>query len=253
MALGRDAIGRAAAALAQAWRTGDKLDALPADAQPADLADALAIQEAMIAATGEPVAGWKTNVGADGGVVRGAILGSRLFASPARVKAALVPMLAMECEIAFRFDRDLPPRPQPYSRDEVAAAVTALAAIEIVDSRFRDFRGTPPIHRTADCASNGGFVQGTLQPDWRRLDIAKLDASVAVDGTVVVSRSASHPAGDPLAPAVALVNDARARGGIKAGQIMTTGSLTGVTYVKPGNRVVGTVGGVGSAEIVIEP
>ena len=84
--------------------------------------------------------------------------------------------------IAFRFDRALAPRERPYDYDEVAAAVTAFPAIEIVDSRFRDYRGTPLIERIADCVSNGAFVVGDAKSGWREFDLSKLDARLEIDG-----------------------------------------------------------------------
>ena len=69
-----------------------------------------------------------------------------------------MPLLGIEAEIAFRFERDLPAG--KYSYAQVADAVTAFAAIEIVDSRFRTYPDLPLMDRHADCVSNGGFVRG---------------------------------------------------------------------------------------------
>jgi 2-keto-4-pentenoate hydratase len=135
----------------------------------------------------------------------------------------------------------------PYA--EVAAAVTAFPAIEIVDSRFRDYRGTPLIERIADCVSNGAFVEGDAQPLWRKFDLSKLDARLEIDGQVVVQRIGGHPAGDPLLPAVDLVNDLRHTTGVRAGLVMTTGTYTGLNFAKPGQRVAAVFDGFGSAEV----
>src|ERR1044072_5607181 len=95
------AVAQAAELLIAARRTGTLLDALPASCKPQTLEDAFAIQDATLAALGETVAGWK-------GAVRGAIFGSRWFDGGARIEAATMPMLGVEAEIAFRFERDLP-------------------------------------------------------------------------------------------------------------------------------------------------
>src|SRR5947199_10876510 len=83
--------------------TGQLLDALPASCKPQTLEDAFAIQDATLAALGETVAGWKAAI-VDGRAVRGAIMASRVFASGTRVKAAIMPLLGIEAEIAFRFE-----------------------------------------------------------------------------------------------------------------------------------------------------
>jgi 2-keto-4-pentenoate hydratase len=245
----QEAISQAAALLIEARRSGILLDGLPASCRPQDLDQAHAIQDATVAALGEAVAGWKVGAPIDGSIVRGALLRSRIITSGGSIAAARVPLLGVEAEIAFRFDRALDRREPPYEYAEVAASVTAFPAIEIVDSRFRDYRGTPLIERIADCVSNGAFVEGAAQRRWREFDLSKLDARLEIDGQVVVQRVGGHPAGDPLLPAVDLVNDLRHATGVRAGQIMTTGTYTGLNFAKPGQRVSAIFEGFGSVEV----
>lgn len=246
------AIQDAAKLLIGARRTGALLDGLPASGQPATVAAAHALQDATVAALGDMVAGWKIAIAADGSVMRGVLLRSRVFASPGRVRTALVPLLGVEAEIAFRFEREMPPRDRDYGYAEVADAVTAMAAIEVVDSRFKSYRDTPLLHRLADCMSNGAFVQGTLQSRWRDFDLAELHVTLAIDGTVIVDRTGGHPALDPLLPAVALVNHLKTRDGVRAGQVMTTGTYTGLNFARPGQAVAATFDGFGSAQVSFE-
>jgi 2-keto-4-pentenoate hydratase len=246
------AIRQATALLIEARRTGVLLEGLPPACQPATVAEAEAIQASVIAALGEPIAGWKVAT-LNGEVMGGAILVSRCYQSPVRIAAGSMPLRGIEAEIAFRFDRDMPAREAAYDYAEVVASVTALAAIEIVDSRFRDYRNTPLLDKAADCVSNGGFVAGTLQPDWRSLDLAKVAVTLMIDGKPAVSKIGGHPTGDPLLPAVALVNARRSGAGVRAGQIMTTGTYTGLTFVEPGARVAAIFDGVGSAELQFVP
>jgi 2-keto-4-pentenoate hydratase len=245
----QDAINQAASLLIEARRTGVHLDGLPDACRPQNLDQAHAIQDATVAALNEGVAGWKVGTPIDGKIVRGALLRSRIIASGGSIAAARVPLLGVEAEVAFRFDRTLEPRERPYEYAEVAAAVTAFPAIEIVDSRFRDYRGAPLIERIADCASNGAFVIGTAQEEWRKFDLAKLDARLEIDEGVLVRRVGGHPAGDPLLPAVDLVNDLRHTTGVRAGQVMTTGTYTGLNFVKPGQNVKAIFEGFGSAQV----
>jgi 2-keto-4-pentenoate hydratase len=238
----QEAISQAAGLLIEARESGVLLDGLPASCRPQDLDQAHAIQDATVAALGEAVAGWKVGAPIDGRIVRGALLRSRII-------AARVPLLGVEAEIAFRFDRALEPRARPYENAEVAAAVTAFPAIEIVDSRFRDYRGAPLLERIADCVSHGAFVEGAAQRRWREFDLSKLDARLEIDGQVVVQRVGGHPAGDPLLPAVELVNDLRHTTGVRACQVMTTGTYTGLNFAKPGQRVSAIFEGFGSAEV----
>lgn len=242
------AINQAATLLIQARRTGVLLDGLPASCRPADVDEAHAIQDATVDALNETVAGWKVGSPLNGNTVRGAIVGSRVIPTGGAIRAAQVPLLGVEAEIAFRFHRDLKPRDRPYLYDEITAAVTAFPAIEIVDSRFRDYRSAPLIERIADCMSNGAFVQGAPQSRWREFDLTKLDARLEIDGQVIVRRTGGHPAGDPLLPAVELVNAMRLHEGVLAGQVVTTGTYTGLNFAKPGQRVSAIFEGFGSAD-----
>lgn len=245
----RNAIERAAALLADASRHGRRIDSLPDGAHPNTIAEAHAIQDALIAALHERVAGWKVSVGTDGEVMRGTILGSRLLQSPAELPASRVPLRGIEAEIGFRFDRDLPPRDRDYDREEIAAAVTALVGIEVVDSRFSNYRETPVLDRTADCMSNGAYITGTARGDWRDFDLPSLTARLYINGAPEIEKTASHPAGDPILPAIALVNALRTGTGVTAGQIITTGTFTGLHFAQPGDRLVAEFDGFGRAEL----
>jgi 2-keto-4-pentenoate hydratase len=240
----RAAIAQAAELLLAARRTGRLLDRLPESCSPQTLDDAFAIQDATVAGLGETVAGWKASI-IDGRAVRGAIIGSRVFASPARVEAAQMPLLGIEAEIAFRFERDLPAG--TYSYAQVADIVSAFAAIEIVDSRFRTYPDLPIQDRNADFVSNGGFVRGAPVTDWRKLDLPNIAVTLTVGGAELVRRHGGHPAGDPLLPAVALVNELPT--GVKAGQFVTTGTFTGLTHAKPGQSVIATFAGFGEVAV----
>jgi 2-keto-4-pentenoate hydratase len=244
-------VTKAAALLINARRTRQPLERLPEDCRPATLGDALRIQTATVRSTGEPVAGWKVGGVIDGALSYGVLLGSRIVASGGAVNAIDMPLLGMEAEIAFRFLRDAPPRDAAYTYDEVADRVVALPAIEIVATRYRDYKGTPLIERIADCMSNGAFVAGDPQPRWRAMDLVNIRASLEFGSTVVAQSNGGHVAGDPLRPAVDLVNVLRASIGVRSGQVMTTGTYTGLHYATPGTRVRAAFDGFGAATVDI--
>ena len=241
------AIAAAAELLVHARRSGDLLTRLPESLRPANAAEAYAIELATVALLGDGVAGWKVATLPEFGLVMGVILASRVYAADAAVAAAEMPMCGVEAEIAYRFDRPLPARETPYERAEIEAAVTAFPAIEIVDSRFRSYAATPAIERAADFMSNGGFVQGEPRSDWRSFDLVNVEAALLIDGAEIVREVGGHAAKDPLLPAIDLVNQMRKSSGIAAGQVVTTGSYTGLNYAKPGSRVEAIFAGFGSA------
>jgi 2-keto-4-pentenoate hydratase len=239
-----------AAALLAGARGGDGLlPELPGSCRPETVADAHAIQDAVTAALGETVGGFKANAPPNDEPTRGVIYAPTVHPTPAEIPAEEVPNCGVEGEIAFFFRHDLPPRAEPYTREEVAAAVDVCAAIEVVDSRFRDQSVVTPMERLADCISNGGFVYGPAVSDWQKLDLASLHVYLSVNGLMALAQQGGHPIKDPLGPAVALVNLMRDGGGVRAGQFVTTGSCTGLRYLKPGDSCTVQFDELGSATV----
>jgi 2-keto-4-pentenoate hydratase len=241
-------IETAAQMLAGARRSGVLIDALPV--VPASVAEAHAIQDRVAVLLGQAVGGFKAGAPPDAEPTRGLIYAPMIRRSPARMSPAEVPHLGVEGEIAFRFTRDLPARMAPYTREEVAQAVSVLPAIEVVSGRYRDPRGRPNLEQLADCTINGGLVFGQEIADWSRIDLPNLRITMLVNGETVVDKQGGHPTGDPLAAVVALANMWPA--GVTAGQIVTTGSWTGMDFLKPGDRCVVRFETLGEAEVVFD-
>jgi len=246
-AMDREATTKAARMLAEARRSGGLVDRLPSPSRPQNAAEAYAIQLETVARMGDGMAGWKVAASPEYELLIGILVRSRIFTDGAAISSAGMAMIGVEAEIAFRFDQALPPRERAYERAEVEAAATAFPAIEIVDSRYRDYHGTPVIERAADFMSNGAFVSGTARDDWRSFDLAKLEACLAIDGAEVVRQIGGHAAGDPLDPAIALCNRLRLSSGIAAGQVVTTGTFTGLQFAKPNSVVSAVFAGFGAA------
>jgi 2-keto-4-pentenoate hydratase len=239
----------AARMLAQARRDGQRLPELPEAGRPASLGEALAMQRAVTAELGETVGGWKVGVEKGGGVVFGEMYATRIVPSPARIEAARVPLLGLEVEVAFRFEQDLPVREKPYEAAELAALVVALPVIEVVDSRYADYRTAPNLDRVADSVSFGMLVTGTPEPRWREMDFAQALGEIRVDGELLSSGRGNAKTGDPLLPALALANAFRTEGRIKAGHIITTGTYSPLRFGKPGQRVLATIEGLQPVQV----
>src|SRR5262249_6474274 len=139
----------AADALAAA-RSGQPIAALPAAAQPQSEAECYAIQDAVLRRLGEEIGGYKGGFSPQGGIFCAPHHASRVCASPASLPAAGFHVIGIECEIGFRLNRALPSQSQPYGRDEVLAAVSLHPTIEVVDSRYRDFRALDRLQILAD-------------------------------------------------------------------------------------------------------
>jgi 2-keto-4-pentenoate hydratase len=234
-----DIAAEAAALLTAARAPGaTKLAGLPAPLRPADRAAAYAIQR-RVAAGYEGIGGWK--VGAAGPTAPpqcGAMRARGVVAGPARLAAAAHTLRGIEAEVAFRIGHDLPPRPLPYDRAAVIAAIaSAHPAIEVLESAYADPDGIDPFSSLADTQSHGGFVYGAPVPDWQGIDFGRETVEQYVDGALQMAHT-GNPAGDMIRLVVWLANEgSHWAGGLKAGQFVTCGSWTGKSTVGPAATV----------------
>lgn len=157
----------------------------------------------------------------------------------------------IEPEIAFRTSRELRGR---ITREEaLEACSSAMAAMEILDSRYTDFKYFSLPDVVADNSSSSMFVLGTTERPPRELDLARLNMSMEVDGAQVQSALSSAISGDPLLSVVQLCELLDARGqSLPAGSIVLAGAATAAHMMKPGDQVRLTVDGLGSVSISVE-
>lgn len=242
-------------ALSSAHRGARLAPAAELGALNVTLAEGYAAQAGVVIALGERVAGWKVGFGPD-----------RLPAAAPLVAGVVVPsggILALppgrsallEIEIAFRLARDLPPRPdRPYTRGEVIDAIdVALAGAELIAARGgMPSTGTPFPRFIADLQGNAGYVCGSETRGFRSVDLRACRVSLWIDDERVHDAVGGHPQGDPYAPLVAWANVQCDRlGGLRAGQVVTTGSITPPRPVDRPCRVRATIEGVGDVALTL--
>lgn len=149
-------------------------------------------------------------------------------------------------------DRLIHPRAEPeivfVMKDRLAGpgitASAALAAvgsvcggIEVIDSRYRDFRFTLP-DVVADNASSGYFVTGPTRLPSDGLDLALEACLVEVDGQVVDSATGAAVQGHPAEALALAANELGRRGlAIEPGWLVLTGGMTDAVSVPAGTSV----------------
>ncbi len=187
------AVSRAADLLWDCWQNGRRLASIPEDIRPHTREEGYAVQALLERRSAGPLFGWKiaaTSAAGQAhinvtGPLAGRLLRERAFDTGAELPFGVNRMRVVEAEFAFRMGVDLPPRPQPYSVDEVLAAVATLhPAIEVPDSRFDDFTivGAPQL--IADNACAHLFVLGpAAKTDWRALDLVEHRVTGSAIGT----------------------------------------------------------------------
>lgn len=212
-----------------ASRRDRSLIEMAAQPVPGSFLDGLAIQADIARTLGHALAGWKVAIAEDGTPVAGLMPGPWL--APGDVyDGAIGAELRVEIEIALRLAKDVPMRPnQPYTRAELLAHCDkAYLGIEIVESRLANWQGVPFALWLADALGHGGYYLGQ-ELDMKVLDeVAELNCFIALNGVTLYDRPAVHANGDPVAPFLAWANRKdELMGGLRAGQIVTTGSLCG--------------------------
>jgi 2-keto-4-pentenoate hydratase len=240
-------VSRAVQALLQARRAGTQV--APPFALP-DRAAVYAIQDGVARATG-PVAGWKVGARTPTAEPNPApLLAGALVASPARFDGKAMHMIGVEVEISFHIVRNIPARRAAVSRDEALAAVgDAFVGMEIVDTRLANFEKADPEWLLADNQMNHALVVGSAFKAWSSRDWANLPVKLVIDGKTVVDQKGGLGAVDPVRPLAWMIDHAvRERGGIRAGQAITTGSWTGLRYFPPGTKARGEFEGLGAVE-----
>ncbi len=202
----------------------------------ANVADAYAVQRAFVRrqmqARRAGAAGYKIGLtskrmqemcGIDSPIA-GVVLADRVHASGAILAAPSYGRLGLEFEIAVRLKRDLAPQ-SARSLAEVAAAVDAVCpAIEIIDDRRADYRALDVLSVIADNSWNAGIVLGEFVPAWR--DLATAEGEVSVDGHALDRGSGGDVLGHPFHPVAWLAGHLAAQGGgLRAGDVVMTGSI----------------------------
>ena len=128
----------------------------------------------------------------------------------------------------------------------MAAVDHVCAGIEIIDSRYRDFRFTLP-DVIADNASSAGFVTGPVLRSPDGLDLSLEACLLEVDGQVVDSATGAAVQGHPAEALALAANSLGARGrSLEPGWLVLTGGMTDAVFIDPGHSVTAHFTSLGS-------
>jgi len=235
------------------------LEDLRGAAAVATLDDAYRIQDAATRRWDDDIAGWK--VGATARQVQnlfgvsepayGPVFRKSVYQSPASVPARSLHHLMLESEFAFRFGKDLPPRPDPYSREDIVAAVDALIpAFEVISPRFSKLTIDNFPQVVADFCANGGAILGTPVTDWRGIDLPAHAVKLYLGGTLRQEGLGAAVLDNPLNVLDWLVNKFSAQGrALSRGQFVLTGTMTGIHTAEVGQKAMADFGDLATVEV----
>ena len=250
--------------IAQACTTaraaGRALDAYPGT-PPATLDQAYAIQADAIARWPEAVAGWKVarvNPAFATQFPEERLIGPAFAANVHRVApggTASCPVFeggfaAVEAEIVIVVAQDAPAGKADWTADTVAPFVKSMhIGVEVASSPLATLNDIGPGAVISDFGNNWGVVVGPEIPDWRERET--IEVETFIDGeSVGTGKAAIHPG--PLG-ALAFTLNKRAQQGavLKAGDVISTGMITGVHDIRIGQRSRHVFAGCGEVQVQI--
>jgi 2-keto-4-pentenoate hydratase len=249
----------AAEVIAHARRHRTPLQALATDNAPRDEAEGYRIQQALrdlLAADFGALVGYK--IGCTSAVMQeyldiphpcgGSVFAKGVHASGVALKAKDFVRVGVECEIAVRLASDLLPSQAPFTADSVAQAIQAyLPAIEIVDDRYADWQtiGAPTL--VADDFFAAGCVLGQPVSRSAAPDLLDVVGRAVVNGVEISRGTGADVLGHPHNALAWLANHLAAGGqGLRAGQIVLTGSLVKTLWLNAGDKVTMDLSGLGA-------
>lgn len=215
-------------------------------AMPETMGEAYAIQDAAIGFDGRPVGGWKVGripaelVGRYGdNRLAGPIFSDEIFDGGAGERPVMPVyadgFAAAEAEVLLCLG-DVGTR--DYDIDSVRDCITdARTGIEIASSPYPAINRHGPAVTASDYGNNKGLILGPSIPDWRTADLIRMPVEFFIDDTPVGAATMETMLDGPFGSALFLIRTLRARGiAIPAGTWVSTGAITGIHEIRPGQR-----------------
>jgi 2-keto-4-pentenoate hydratase len=257
--LDKEKIAVAAKTIRDHWRAGTKFENLDVSLRPRDRVEGYAIQAALGGDSPGKLFGWKIAATSEAGQehinvsgpLAGRIFGETVVTDGGTATMKGNEMRVGEAEFAFRFARDLLPRANPYSVEEVLNAVGTLhPAIEIPDSRFADFVCAGEAQLIADNACAHLFVLGEpTAADWRARDLVEERPVITLRGRQYAGHG-RNVLGDPRVALAWCANELRALGiTLRAGEVVTTGTCCTPLPIQAGDVFAADFGVLGKVSV----
>jgi 2-keto-4-pentenoate hydratase len=246
-------ITKAAELLSWSRRVGVPIRILPPDLLPKTLEQAYDIQNATFRLRGMGPAGFKvglTNVEAQRSAgaaapIAGRLVSADILRSPARIAWSHDHLRIVEAEVVFEVGCAVSADDMPLSEADVYHCLRgAHAGIEICNSRLSGSDDAPLAAIVADNSNADRLVVGDRLTDWTLEALADLAVTLTRRGQPAIDGSTRRVLGHPLKAVTWLVNWLGARGeGPKAGDLIASGSCTGMTEVSRDDAVIATFSG----------
>lgn len=229
---------------------------------PATLDDGYAIQAAAIARAGGRIAGWKVGrilgdladrYGCDR--LAGPIFASTICVADAQSQGLVFDggFGAVESEYLFRIGKTPVAGQTQFTLEEAADHIDAVhIGIEIASSPFVGINDHGPAVTISDFGNNNGLLIGPAIPDWVNGRYADQEVATRIDGAPIGTGTAASFNHGAIGSVRFLLENLIARGiTIEPGWWVSTGAVTGVHQVQPGQAVEADFGPLGTLHCTI--
>jgi 2-keto-4-pentenoate hydratase len=143
---------------------------------------------------------------------------------------------AVEAEYVLRIAHDVPPEDTEWTREDAADLVAAMhIGVETAGSPLATINDLGATVVVSDFGNNHGLILGHEVPNWRAKLAQGLSCETFIDGKSVGAGQVR--AEDPLDALVFLLENLARRGRtLHAGQLISTGAVTGVHDIRIGQH-----------------
>jgi len=253
---------RAAQSLLAAHKANVQFTSLGPPDKPATIADAYDIQDRYVAllrgehgdAVGYKVgltsATMQTFCGIDHPIA-GVVLASRVHQTGATVSRADFGRLGLEFEIAVRIKSDVPVASAPVTAAMIAPHVGGVsAAVELVDDRSADYGNLDVLSLVSDNSWNAGIVLSEFAAKWP--DLESVLGRATSDQAAIGEGHGRDILGHPFNSVAWLATQLNSRGvGLKAGQVVMTGSVMKTVFPDAAGSYRFELEGVGAVAVQV--
>lgn len=217
-------------------------------APPESLTESYRVQDEAIALWPDEVAGWKIGrvpahqvkaLGADR--LTGPIFKRQVWRAEGREVATPVfdgGFAAVEAEYVLRLERDVAPEDAAWTREDAEALVAAMhMGVEMAGSPLATINDLGATVVVCDFGNNNGLILGPEIAGWREKLAQGLSCETFIDGVSAGAGAVRAGPDDPIDALVFLLEHMARRGRpLKAGQLISTGAVTGVHDVRIGQH-----------------
>ncbi len=136
----------------------------------------------------------------------------------------------------------------PATLDEAKTLVDAIRlGIEVASSPYPGINADGPCVTASDFGNNAGLVMGAPLEGWQEIDLCAIPVKTEIDGELIAEATAATMLDGPYGAVRFLLENLNQRGiDWSDGCWVSTGAITGVHLIRPGQIAVATFGSYGT-------